>query len=266
MNDYAFFIMHYKKNVDRRNYIFDNFVTNDKLIYWITDFDREQICHSLNNIYQFNEDNWYEILRPQLAILIAHRLGIDPQYQNTPWSYLIEGAEEYVKNSQIPKVMCDFPQYRPRNLRIFEISILLKHRAAYEKIVANNYKFGIILEDDFILKDTSITELETLLSNTPADWDFIDIAGGAGLTPREHDPEVIPGLFSIQPPRTRTACGYLISNRFCREIINLNTPPTAPCDWELTYFMQRFHAKAFWLMPTIIIHGSETKAYQSNNN
>lgn len=266
MNDYAFFIMHYKKNVERRNYIFDNFVTNDKTIHWITDFDREEITNSLADIYQFDKDYWYEVVGKQLPTLIGHRLGLNSEYWNMPWSVLIHRVDELIKSNDLRKVMQSFPQYMPRNLRIFEISLLLKHRAAYRKIIADNYKFGVILEDDFILEDNSITALHSLINNTTVDWDFIDIAGGAGLTPREQDHEVNPGLFSIQPPRTRTTCGYLISNRLCREIINLNTPPTAPCDWELTYFMQRFNAKAFWLMPTIIIHGSEIKAYQSNNN
>ncbi|MPN08918.1 hypothetical protein SDC9_156206 [bioreactor metagenome] len=266
MNDYAFFIMHYKKNIDRRNYIFENFVTDDKTIYWITAFDREEIADSLDDIYQFNKDNWYEIVGKQLSILIGHRLGLSPQHMDTPWSFLIHCAEDLVKQNGLHEVMQKFPQYMPRNLKIFELSLLLKHRSAYRKIIANNYKFGIILEDDFILKDDSIAALNNLISYNIADWDFIDIAGGAGLTPREQDQEVIPCLFSIQPPRTRTTCGYIISNRLCREIINLNTPPTAPCDWELTYFMQRFNAKAFWLNPTILIHGSETELYQSNNN
>ncbi|MDD4600556.1 hypothetical protein SDC9_13774 [bioreactor metagenome] len=266
MNDYAFFIMHYKKNIERRNYIFENFVTNDKSIRWITDYDREQIDDSLDDLYCFNHDNWYEIVGQQLPILVAHRFGLNPNYRKTPWTPLIRRIEEIIRQNTPEKVIQEFPQFMPRKLKTFEISLLLKHRAAFKDIVANHYKFGIILEDDFILKETSLTALKNLISCGITDWDFIDLAGGAELTPREQDKEVIPGLFSMLPPRTRTTCGYMISNRLCREITNLDPPLTAPCDWELTYFLQRFQAKAFWTMPTLINHGSEMKFYQSNNN
>lgn len=266
MNNYAYFIMHYKKNSERRNYIFENFMSNTKTIHWITDFDREEFSDRIDDIYCFDLNTWNEVVEQQLHILIGHRLGLSQHYRNIPWGAIFNGVEELIKHDGLAKVMQAFPQFMPRQLKIFELSLLLKHRAAYRSIIANNYEFGIILEDDFILKDNSVMEIQNFIDNGSADWDFIDIAGGAGLTPREQDEEVIPGLFSILPPRTRTTCGYIISNRLCKEIVNLNLPPTAPCDWELTYFMQRFNAKAFWTMPTLLIHGSETKLYQSNNN
>lgn len=266
MKDYAYFVMHYKKNIERRNYIFESFVTSDKTIHWITDFDREEIADSLDDIYRFNQDNWYEIVGRQLHLLIGHQLGLNQTYRNLPWQLIFTNVENLLKQNGLTKIMAEFPQYMPRSLKIFEISLLLKHRAVYQKVLDNNYKFGIILEDDFILKDNSVAALQNIISNSIVEWDFIDIAGGAGLTPREQDKEVSPGLFSIVPPRTRTTCGYLISNRLCKKIVTLNMPPTAPCDWELTYFMQRFNAKAFWTMPTIILHGSEINLYQSNNN
>lgn len=266
MNNYAYFIMHYKKNVERRNYIFENFVTNDKTIYWITGFDREEIADHLDEIYRFNNDNWYEIVGRQLHILIGHLVGLSPNHRKTPWQPLIHRIEELITPNELMKVIQKFPQYMPRQLKIFEISLLLKHRAAFQKIIDHNYKFGIILEDDFILKDTSVAALQNILGSSMIDWDFIDLAGGAELTPREQDEEVIPGVFSIQPPRTRTTCGYMISNRLCKEIVNLHMPPIAPCDWELTYYLLRFSAKAFWTEPAVFIHGSETDQYKSNNN
>lgn len=265
MNDYAYFIMHYRKNAERRDYIFNNFVTSDKTIYWITEFDREEIADYLDEIYRFNNDNWYEIVGSQLHILIGHLLGLNPNYRKTPWQTLIHRIQELITQNDLMKVIQKFPQYMPRSLKAHEISVLLKHRAAYQKIIDNNYKFGIILEDDFILKDTSAEALQNIIDNSRLDWDFIDIAGGADLIPRELDNEVIPGVFAMQPPCTRTACGYIISNRLCQEIVNLHMPPVAPCDWELTYYMLRLNAKAFWMEPAIFIHGSETDQYKSNN-
>lgn len=266
MNNYAYFILHYKKNIDRRDYIFEQFITTDKPIHWITNFDREEIVDYIDEIYQFNEANWYEIVGGQLSTLIGHRVGIGRKYKDIPWALIFDSVENLLKKTDRTKIIQEFPQFLPRRLKTFELSLLLKHRAVYQQILANNYSFGIVLEDDFILSDNSINALNKILTNKTLDWDFIDIAGGAGLTPRQQDEEVCPGLFSMLPPRTRTTCGYLISNRLCKDIINLNIPPTAPCDWELTYFMQQLNAKAYWTMPTVILHGSELKMYQSNNN
>lgn len=266
MEDYAYFILHYKKNSERRNYIFDNFVTGHRPIYWITDFDREEISGNISDFYQFNPDLCAEVTGRQLHVLVGHRLGLNPANRSIPWEQIFSRTQEYVDQAGIREVMQDFPQFMPRPLGVHEISILLKHRAAYAKVVENGYKFGIVLEDDFILKDNSIASLESFIQNSCLVWDFVDIAGGAGLTPRGQDEEVIPGFFMMTPPRSRTACGYLIRNRMCKEIINLNLPLTAPCDWELTYFLLRFNSRAFWTMPPIFIHGSEANFYKSNNN
>jgi hypothetical protein len=259
MNDNLhFFICHYKPNTDRRNYIFDKFVESKKSIHWITEYGREEIEPVLDKYYSFSEQEYFEIIVPIGHILIGNSFGVtNPQI---PWQDCFAYAMHWIKSqgdaweSKLPLL---FGQQR---LFAIDVGIWLAHRRAWECIIESNLDYGCVLEDDFMVCEDSLQRLDDLMQGLPAEWDYIDIAGGAGLYIREETP-VSSNLYRMDPPRNRTVCGYLISRKFCERILQTDCPIALPIDWQLCYFFSVLDAKVFWAEPSIFIHGSEMGHY-----
>lgn len=63
-----------------------------------------------------------------------------------------------------------------RNLSVGEVGCFLSHRKAWQKIVDENLKFGVILEDDFLLKG-DVKEALSIIEAIRGKWDYIKLAG-----------------------------------------------------------------------------------------
>jgi hypothetical protein len=255
-NQPVFFICHYRPNIDRRNYLFDSFVNSEKSIQWIMEYDKEKIEPEIKSYYLFSVDNYFKIIAPQLHILLGHAHGLS---NFIPWKYCFEYAQELIKSQGgvLPEWLM------PKELSPGDVSICLKHRRAWECIVESGLDYGCVLEDDFIVRESSLQELNEVMKRLPAQWDYIDIAGGAGLHVRE-EKQVAENIYRMEPPRGRTACGYLINRKFCERILALDCPITLGIDWQFNYLFLALEAKVFWIEPTIFLHGSEAGFYSTH--
>jgi GR25 family glycosyltransferase involved in LPS biosynthesis len=144
-----------------------------------------------------------------------------------------------------------------RALRPGEISVLLKHYQAHLLIATGNSDYGLIFEDDIVLRDGSeylfrqhIDEFVRLRGN------YLDIAGGAGLVVdrvRDHC-----YISSIYPARTRTNACYCISKSAASQFVTNFMPLALPIDWHLQYLMHKTRLSGcFWSIEHPVIHGSE---------
>lgn len=253
-NDLHFFICHYKQNTQRREYIFEKFVDSQKSIRWITEYGREEIEPVLNKYYSYSEQKYFEIIAPIGHILIGNSFGL------IPWRDCFMYAKHWIEAQGDAWQSTILSLLRPQKLSAVDVGIWLAHRRAWECIVESNIDYGCVLEDDFIVCENSLQRLDELIQCLPEEWDYIDIAGGAGLYVREETP-VFGNLYPMDPPRNRTMCGYIISRKFCERILQTNCPIVLPVDWQLCYFCINLDAKVFWVEPSIFIHGSETGHY-----
>lgn len=255
-----YYICHYKPNVDRRNYLFQEFVDSKRNIRWITEYDREMLKSELDRYYTYSEQDYYKLLTPQLHILIGSSVGL--AHSSIPWQELMNGAVRWVAE-QGDAWRSRLPSLRPKKLSAVDVAIWLAHRRAWQCIVEENIDFGCVFEDDVILRRDSLQKLDELIPRLPDGWDYVDIAGGAGLFIREEQPVAV-NLYRIDPSRCRTVCGYLISRKLCEQILNMDCPITMPIDWQLNYFLLMLQAQVYWVEPSIFIHGSEM-GYYSNS-
>jgi GR25 family glycosyltransferase involved in LPS biosynthesis len=120
-----------------------------------------------------------------------------------------------------------------------------------------------VLEDDVVLREDSLEKLGDLIRCLPETWDYVDLAGGAGLYIREEQP-IAENLYRMDPPRCRTVCGYLITRRLCERVLQIDCPITMPIDWQLNSFLLTLQAQVLWAEPSIFIHGSE-RGYYTNS-
>ena len=75
----------------------------------------------------------------------------------------------------------DLKIFDTNKVKLSMCSNIIKHIHSYRKIVNNNYKYSLILEDDVILDDNFGYKLEKGLTQLPDDYDMLFIGNGTNL-------------------------------------------------------------------------------------
>jgi hypothetical protein len=252
------YILHYKKNIERKNYL-DKILSKSWLApQFITDFDREDI--NMSEVYQFDRAAYDLNIDPIKNLLISNSLCLT-EYPQTPWSQCYQAVKQLRLTLEEAYSRCPWLQSRP--LRDAEVSLFLKHRAAWDKIATGEAEWGIVAEDDIIFRPPSEFYLRQLLTKLPSNFDYIDIAGGCGMLPRVNNSSVNNNFYRIDPPSTRTSCCAIIARKFAALVTPALANCVLPIDWVLNACFDRFAAQVYWLEPTVFEHGSETGAYQT---
>ena len=256
---YKAYYLHYKKNIVRREYIKK---TVEPLISgeFITDFDREEIKGQEQSYYVYSEKETKiataQIYKTMLAnVYIARNIPIPELTKNI---YFTKDDKE------------SFKALLPKELSKTNLSLNLKHREAWKRLADESCEYGLIMEDDIIMKkenENSIQKKITELINTGAD--YIDLAGGAGLRPGNGWPfkeeELMKGAYKVETKTTRTTCAYLIKKKCAIELLRLRQPILFPIDIQLTYLFQFIEAKVIWPSDELFVHGSEHGFYNVSN-
>jgi hypothetical protein len=76
--------------------------------------------------------------------IIGTAWGLDiPSLRHMPWTNCIKLAEQ--KNYNAEQTYKLFPFLRPNRLKPYEVSLMLKHRIAWQKIVQDKLEYAIIV-------------------------------------------------------------------------------------------------------------------------
>lgn len=254
------YILHYKKNVERKDYLDRMFSKSSWLVpQFIVDLDREEI--DMSEVYRFDRATCDLMVDRIINLLISNFLCLT-KYPQAPWAECYQAVKRLELTREDAYARC--PWLQPRPLRPAAVSVFLKHRAAWEKIAMGDEEWGIVAEDDVIFRPRSETYLCELLSNLPSNFDYIDIAGGCGMLPRVGNAPMNGSFYRMDPPSTRTACCAIVARKFAARLVTPVPPDCVlPIDWALNVFFDRLAAEIYWVEPTVFEHGSETKAYQS---
>ena len=255
---FPFLVIHYKGNSDRRRYIENAFAASAIRPEFITEFDREELA--LDDIYRYDEAVYRRMVAPIKDVLIGYVIGLFHE-KTAPWINCVSYQKR--QNRPLDLEFQTWQWLRPRALNAAEISIFLKHRAAWQRIANGSAEWGLIAEDDILLHERSLRYLLDMPSRLPEAFDYIDLAGGCGLFPRMGNPVVNEVFFAIDPPRDRTTCCALMTRNFANRLLQMELPISIPVDWTLTYGFVVGGAKVFWIHPPAFIHGSETNVYRS---
>ena len=155
-----------------------------------------------------------------------------------------------------------------RQLSRGEVSVCLKHFYAISSVACGDGPFGLVVEDDIGHLDTSNAELKTILNECYRfNIDFADIVGGCMLEPTRHEMQnkhISTNLCKINPSRTRTLAGYILSKNFAIDIVNSFFPLVMPIDWHIQYIMsESTNINAYWATRPVFTHGSEIGLFDS---
>lgn len=183
----------------------------------------EQEPENVSSFYQFSENNWQEKIKP--------------------FNY----------GTTIP----------PRMLKKSELSLAFKHIQIYKRIVENNIKNALILEDDVILINNFVKNFNFYLENNPKDWNIIFIGSGCDLRiPLEKRQKNVTAYLKDHPAGKCTD-SYIINLETAKNILNSINKITLPIDFELNYLMWMNKCKVFWWEPALVMQGSQCGFFNS---
>jgi GR25 family glycosyltransferase involved in LPS biosynthesis len=151
-------------------------------------------------------------------------------------------------------------------LTIPECCVTIAHIETYKKIIENNYKFCLILEDDIILTDNFIDKLNKYLECIPNDIDLGFLVDGCGYHADNcgfYTGNITSSQIWYNIPISRTVSAYLITNTACAKILTTIIPFHMPIDNQLNIEIKTHNLQSYWCEPTICTEGS-TFFYRSS--
>jgi hypothetical protein len=259
--DCPFFVLHYKKNRDRREHLMRSFEGSSISPTYVEELDQGEF--NLDDVYRFDEAAFTKMVMNIKDNIIGTAWGLDkPPLKNVPWATCIKLAER--QHFTMEQTMTLFPFLRPTSLKAPDVSLILKHKNAWKMIAGGNHDYAIIAEDDVVVGEKSLDYLFEILSMLPHDFDYIDIAGGLSLSPRVGNRLVNGYFFEIDPPRPRTTCCAIIRKSLVERILKIDLPIVVGIDWMLIHLFYLTRSKVYWVEPLVFGHGSQIGLYRSN--
>jgi hypothetical protein len=252
-----FFILHYKKNLERKAYL-ERALAGRIAPVWVEAMDQGEF--PLDQVYRFDPDVFLQQILSIKDCMIAGMLK--QSRRDLSWAECVRIVRDL--DLTVEQILRDHSWLAPQPLIAGEVSLVLKHRIAWESIAAGKSDYAIVAEDDVVLLERSLDYLSAVLRILPADFDYIDLAGGMGLFPARGDRMVNSYFFEIDPPRDRTSCCAIVRKRFVERILKIDPTIVLGSDWMLTYLFNRTHAKVYWSDPLVFGHGSQMQVYRSN--
>jgi len=188
---------------------------------------------------------------------------------NISVNWIFEGQREDITDDILNK----YYNYKEsqnfgKQLSLGEIGCVLGHLSAMQKIIDNNYPYGLIFEDDVYLDEFFAKEFDSIFYNCPSDFDVISLGSCSGIKhPNAEHEKYENRFFRIDPPRGR--CGYaqVISNKACKIAIEESIPFSWPADWQIYNIASNNTTNPFvtyWIEPPIAFEGSTNSRYQSS--
>lgn len=151
------------------------------------------------------------------------------------------------------------------NLNPAQICITISHIEIYRKIVENNFKLCLILEDDAMLDVNFKEKLDLYLKTLPDDFDIGFLNDGCGvhanMNPNNH--VIQDTIIWYKVPYSRTCCSYLITYDACKKLLESIIPFNLAIDHELNTQISKLNLMSYWAEPTIVTDGSG-KIYSSS--
>ena len=252
------FLIHYRLLKDRLDRAFQTLEECDLSVEVVSCWDGDVINAKL--IADSSAALWEARVKSIAPILLANALTASKQ------------AESFTEALQLSNHWLSHNKHYPawmkaRKLKAGEVSVLLKHYYALGRIANGRNHFGLVAEDDILPRKYSKENLqEALKSAHEKNFDYIDIAGGAGLTCdfHPHTSQNFENILTMTPARTRTNACYIISKSYAKKIVETFLPLAFPIDWHMQYLFQALNPpRCGWAVEPVFTHGSETSVYNS---
>ena len=219
------YIIHYKKLLERKDYLDNVLSSYHKEPIYIDEYDRDTLI--IDDI-KYNPNLW--------------NIRTDGLYNS-------EITYRDLKKSEICNSLSHLKALKKISESNYKFEMVLED----DVILPNDYleKFVDLLakipyDADFVFFGSSYS---------------IDILDQANLSKSF---KINDNVYKKEPGKTRTVDAYLVSPKAAKKIINEITEICLPFDFELNYFFKKLNMNVYWYDPGFISQGSQTGQYKSS--
>lgn len=224
------YIIHYKKLIERKEYLINKLNEFNIKYKFIENFDREDIPqYIIEKYYKYDKNLWVERTNGLYSFNVSYR-----------------------------------------DLKISEICNAISHLDALKKINDGDDEYGIIIEDDIIFNIDFKNKLNFLINETPDNFDVIFFGSSFNIfnLDKSNNSKTIKiknNIYQKVPAKTRTVDAYIIKKEFAKKLYEEIKEIVLPFDFELNYFFYKLNPICYWFDPGLIKQGSMTGIYKSAN-
>ena len=191
-------------------------------------------------------DKIYIIHYPKLIERKQYLINYFKEHNITNYEFYEENTRDSITTEKMDKYL-----KRGSRMRIPHICITISHIEIYQKIIENNYKKCLILEDDAIFCDKFVEQFNLYMKSIPDDFELGFINSGCNL-----HANTIQNKIWYKEFRTRTCCGYIITNTTCNKLLKTIIPFRDAIDHELNRQILINNIQTYWCEPVLINDGS----------
>jgi len=181
--------------------------------------------------------------------------------------------DEFLWNNRVKSLYNTPPEYR--DLRLSEVCNSLSHMYAVIDMLEHDINYGLVLEDDVILKNDFFDKFDKYFDKTPKDFDIIflgssfsiEILDNVGCENYKPEINVNPDIFvyeKFRNPKTRCVDAYIMTKSACEKLKIYSESFSLPYDFDLAYFIKELDLKVYWWEPGLVFQGSQVGYYSSS--
>jgi len=152
------------------------------------------------------------------------------------------------------------------SLRDSELSVSMKHIEALKKMIENNDKIALILEDDVIFSENSIEILNKIYPEIEALGDDFIISLGNANSMYTSKERLLDKQYLYLNTENRAADSFLISNSAAKKRLDYleKYKTILPADHMYNFLDLEVENSIYWLEPTIVVQGSQAGLFESS--
>jgi GR25 family glycosyltransferase involved in LPS biosynthesis len=224
------YIVHFAKNLDRKNYLDSWFQNNGIKEDYVT----------------FASYTTSDTLTPEI---------INKYYNSNPDEGFRRSLATYDREA--------LGNYQPLSKK--EISITIDHILVMQDAAVKGYNNVLVLEDDVIFGRRFVEIFNERIKSIPSDLDAVFIGDDSKLHISRYGIPIIPEKFFYLNPKhhSRDTSSYMITSSAIKKVLSTIIPFSLSSPWEFNYQFVRHNLYIYWMEPAIVTQGSQIGLYQS---
>lgn len=147
------------------------------------------------------------------------------------------------------------------------ISCAINHLLVWDEIVNSEHDRVLILEDDILFLEDTLSHMIEIMSEVKDEHDIISLEDGAGLTieSMKIEPEEEKTIYKIDNGRMRCTGAYVINKKTCSKLVQLNKKRkfSLEIDMQLWLYGALKVINVYWSYPTAFTQGSQRGVFKS---
>lgn len=155
--------------------------------------------------------------------------------------------------------------YMPAKVSLPDIAVSINHLLVWKDVLLKKYDNVMILEDDIIFFEDSVSKLLKIIDVLPDDYDLISLEDGAMMHASMFGHKIVPNqlLYKIESGRMRCTGSYFITNKACKVICDLQAKKkwTLEIDFIIDLYGRSKLLTIYWAEPCVFSQGSQIGRY-----